>query len=74
LGYLSFCATSRVRRKYGSWSIAQGMRQGILDTSPNIFGNELENEGAAWIAAKWILPMLSLLGAYMSLDYTRYSQ
>lgn len=27
---------------------------------PKIFGNELEKDGAAWIEAKWILPILSL--------------
>jgi hypothetical protein len=59
-GYLSFTATSRVRRKYGSWSIAQGIRHGILDVVPNICGNEFENDGAAWTAAKWIFPILSL--------------
>ena len=60
LGYLSFTATSRVSRKYGSWSIAQGIRHGMLDALPKICGKELEKEGAAWMDAKWILPMLSL--------------
>ena len=60
LGYLSFAATSRVSRKYGSWSIAHGMRHGMFDALPKICGNELEKEGAAWMDAKWILPMLSL--------------
>ena len=32
----------------------------MLDTSPKMLGKELENEGAAWIAAKCILPILSL--------------
>ena len=59
-GYLSLTATSRVSRKYGSWSIAQGMRQGMLDCVPKIWGKEWEKEGAAWMDAKWILPMLSL--------------
>ena len=59
-GYLSLTATSRVSRKYGSWSMAQGMRQGILETEPKIWGKELEKEGAAWMDAKWILPILSL--------------
>ena len=40
--------------------MAQGMRQGMLVTSPKICGKELEKEGAAWMDAKWILPMLSL--------------
>lgn len=52
LGYFSFWATSRVRRKYGSWSIAQGIKQGILDTVPKIWGKEFEKDGAAWIDAK----------------------
>ena len=60
LQYLSFAATSRVSRKYGSWSIAHGMRHGILEALPKICGKELEKEGAAWMDAKWILPMLSL--------------
>jgi hypothetical protein len=32
--------------------MAQGIKHGMLDTSPKIFGKELENEGAAWMAAK----------------------
>lgn len=64
LGYLSFAATSRVRRKYGSWSIAQGIRHGMFEAVPNICGKELEKEGAAWMEAKWILPMLSLEGGH----------
>ena len=32
----------------------------MLDASPKMFGKELEKEGAAWMDAKWILPMLSL--------------
>ena len=59
-GYLSFAATSRVSRKYGSWSIAHGMRHGMLDCAPKICGKELEKDGAAWMDAKWIFPMLSL--------------
>ena len=59
-GYLSLPATSRVSRKYGSWSMAHGMRHGVSLFVPKILGNELEKEGAAWMAAKWILPMLSL--------------
>ena len=47
LGYFNLCATSRVRRKYGSWSIAHGIRQGISDLVPKICGKELENDGAA---------------------------
>jgi hypothetical protein len=40
--------------------MAQGMRHGMLETSPKMLGNELENDGAAWMDAKWILPILSL--------------
>lgn len=40
--------------------MAHGIRAGILLTSPNIWGKELENEGAAWMEQKCILPMLSL--------------
>lgn len=58
--YLRRCAHSRVRRKYGSWSIAHGMRQGMSALSPKICGNELENDGVAWIATKCHLPTLSL--------------
>ena len=36
LGYLSFAATSLVRRKYGSRSIAHGMRQCTFDAEPNL--------------------------------------
>lgn len=46
-GYFSLVATSRVRRKYGSWSMAQGMRHGTFDVVPNIWGKEFEKEGAA---------------------------
>ena len=41
----------------------------MLDTSPKMWGKELENEGAACIAAKWILPMLSLLRYIMLCDH-----
>lgn len=40
--------------------MAQGIRQGMCDAVPKMCGNELENEGAAWIEQKWFLPMLSL--------------
>lgn len=36
--------------------------QGMDEVVPYIWGKEFENEGAAWIEAKWILPMLSLDG------------
>lgn len=51
---------SLVRRKYGSWSIAQGIKAGMSDFVPKMCGNELEKDGAAWIAAKCIFPMQSL--------------
>jgi len=50
LGSLSFSATSRVILKYGSWSIPQGIKQRISDRSPKICLNEVQNDGAAWIA------------------------
>ena len=40
--------------------MAQGINDGISDFVPKIWGNEFEKDGAAWIAQKWILPMLSL--------------
>jgi hypothetical protein len=40
--------------------MAQGMRHGMSSLVPKIWGNELENEGLAWIAAKWNMPTLSL--------------
>ena len=39
-----------------TWSIAQGIRQGISCLSPKISGNELLNDGAAWIAGNDIFP------------------
>lgn len=48
----SFKAMSRVNLKYGSWSIAHGMRHGMSPEAPNICGKVLEKDGAAWIAAK----------------------
>jgi hypothetical protein len=44
-----------------TWSMAHGIRHGIEESVPKIWGNELENEGAAWIETKWLLPMLSLM-------------
>lgn len=52
-------ATSRVMRKYGSWSMAQGMRQRMSLRSPNIWGKDVGKAGAACVAGKDILPMLS---------------
>lgn len=40
--------------------MAHGIRQGILESVPKMCGKELEKEGAACMAAKWTLPMLSL--------------
>merc|ERR1712123_451816 len=51
-------ATSLVMRKYGSWSIAQGIKQGTVLLSPKMKGKELLNEGAAWIAGNAILPIV----------------
>jgi len=54
--YFNWWATSLVTLKYTSWSIAHGMRHGILDIrsfEPKICGKEVANEEAAWIAAKW---------------------
>jgi hypothetical protein len=48
------------RGRTGSWSIAHGIKHGTSDLSPKMWGNELEKEGAAWMAGKWDLPMLSL--------------
>lgn len=48
------------RLTYGSWSIAQGIKQGISVLSPKIWGNEFENDGVAWIEAKWNIPTFSL--------------
>ena len=42
--------------------MAQGMRHGIVAFVPKICGKELEKEGAAWMDAKWIFPILSLFG------------
>ena len=45
-------ATSLVIRKYGSWSIAQGIKHGILSESgPNMCGKDEANDGAAWMEA-----------------------
>lgn len=60
MGYFSFEATSLVILKYGSWSIAQGIRQAMSPLGPNICGKVLEKEGAAWIETKCNFPILSL--------------
>lgn len=55
---------SRVRRKYGSWSIAQGMRHAKVAAlalpPPKTLGNELPKDGAACMAGKAILPILEV--------------
>jgi len=43
----------------GSWSIAHGIKHGTSPRSPKIWGKLDEKLGAAWIAGKWLLPMLS---------------
>ena len=40
--------------------MAQGIKHGISDLLPKICGNELLNDGAAWIATKCSFPILSL--------------
>lgn len=40
--------------------MAHGIKHGTEWSSPKIWGNELEKEGAAWTATKWYFPMLSL--------------
>ena len=39
-----------------TWSIAHGIRQGTSFLAPNVCGNELLNDGDAWIAGNAILP------------------
>lgn len=51
-------AMSRVIRKYGSWSIAHGMRHRSRLPAPNKWGNESGKDGAAWMAGKPIWPIL----------------
>jgi len=40
--------------------MAHGIRQGIFLAPPKMKGNEDENEGAAWMGGKLILPITSL--------------
>ena len=40
----------------------------MLDAVPKMCGKELEKEGEAWMEAKWILPMLSLVGIVLALN------
>lgn len=49
-------ATSLVIRKYGSWSMAQGIKQCTF-FSPNMNGNVDENAGAACTAGNAIFPI-----------------
>lgn len=62
--YFNRAATSRVSRKYGSWSMAQGIRDCIcvffFGSVPKIWGKVEEKAVAACIEAKWSFPMLSL--------------
>jgi hypothetical protein len=41
--------------------MAHGIKHGTEWSSPKIWGNELEKDGAAWTATKWYFPMLSLI-------------
>jgi hypothetical protein len=59
LAYYSFYAQSRVILKYGSWSIAAGIKQGTVLRSPKMCGNELLKAGAACTGGKANLPTLS---------------
>ena len=43
-----------------TWSIAQGIRQGIFLRLPNIIGKDVLNDGAACTAGNAIFPMLSV--------------
>lgn len=40
--------------------MAQGMRHGTFLAPPKMKGNDEENEGAAWMDGKLILPITSL--------------
>ena len=52
-------AASRVMRKYGSWSMAHGMRQrSDFFSAPNMCGKQSGNAGAACVGGKPIWPML----------------
>lgn len=62
-------ALSRRSRKYGSWSIAHGMRQGIdavdafrasVGESPQISGYEVANAATHCMAGKKTRPMFVL--------------
>ena len=56
-------ATSRVMRKYGSWSMAHGIRHGTFCwpaiVASKTCGKDDENDGAACTAGKACLPMLT---------------
>mmetsp|Transcript_10329 Transcript_10329/g.34195 ORF Transcript_10329/g.34195 Transcript_10329/m.34195 type:complete len:216 (-) Transcript_10329:1187-1834(-) len=58
---VSLWATSRVTRKYGSWSMAHGIRHAICATSPHLDKGVLNDDakdGAAWMAGNALWPML----------------
>ena len=55
----SLGATSLVIRKYASWSIAQGIRQGIRAAPLRGTWKVDEKAGQACTAGKELLPMLS---------------
>ena len=78
-------ALSRHCLKYGSWSIAQGIRQGILalrlGSPPKMKGNDRAKEVADWTAGKLNSAMLLLDGESQSnedfplmLDHTPVSK
>lgn len=58
-GALSLPQTSLVILKYGSWSIPQGMRQGMF-LLPKMCGKVDDRQGAAWMAGYAALPQQSL--------------
>ena len=59
LEYFSLSATSRHRRKYGSWSIAHGIRHCVFGPIPRTSGNDEGNAVEIWIDAKCNLPIQS---------------
>ena len=50
------------------------MRAGMSDFVPKICGKELEKDGAAWIAPKCILPILSLLKKKEVAEMSRHEE
>lgn len=57
--YFSLSATSLQTLKYGSWSMAHGIKHGVLSGKPKTSGNELGNAVAIWIDAEMDLPIQS---------------